>query len=72
MPTQQNFTTIQIKSIVDSLALGEQKLKSSTLATFNKKVQHMLAGEGFEAEIDKLPQATFNLSLEQDDTTEVL
>ena len=57
---------------MNSLALGEQKLKSSTLATFNKKVQDMLAGKEFEAEIDELPQAAFNLSLEQDDTGEVL
>lgn len=32
----------------------------------------MLAGKEFEAEIDELPQAAFNLSLEQDDTGEVL
>ena len=72
MPTQENFATIWVKPVVNSLALGEQKLKSSTLATFNKKVQDMLAGEEFEAEIDELPQAAFNLSLEQDDTGEVL
>ena len=60
-PTRQNIT--MITHVVDSLTLGEQKLKSSTLAMFNKKIRSMFAGEGFETEVDELPRATFDLSL---------
>ncbi|KAF8419233.1 hypothetical protein L210DRAFT_3307192, partial [Boletus edulis BED1] len=32
----------RIRLVVNSLALGEQKLKSATLATFNRKVRAMM------------------------------
>lgn len=69
-------TNTTVKPVVDSLASGEQKLKSSTLATFNRKVQSMLAGEGpgIEPEEDEIPPASFDdtdaafdLSLDIDD-----
>ena len=60
--TRQNIDGI--KHVLDSLASGEQKLKSSTLATFNKKIQSMFSGKAFEPEVDELPTAAFDLSLE--------
>ena len=50
--------------------LGEQKLKSSTLATFNHKVHSMLMGEEPEIEVDDIPQASFDMSLGLDDSTQ--
>lgn len=44
-----------IKPIIDTLAVGEKKLKSSTLATFNRKAKGMMAGNGFDAEVDEIP-----------------
>ncbi|KAF8119138.1 hypothetical protein EV363DRAFT_1412587 [Boletus edulis] len=46
-----------VKPVVDTLAIGAQKLKTSTLATFNRKVRAMIAGEVFEGEEDEIPQA---------------
>ncbi|KIJ05902.1 hypothetical protein PAXINDRAFT_20870 [Paxillus involutus ATCC 200175] len=51
-----------IRPVINTLATGEQKLKSSTLATFNRKVRGMIAGEGFELEEDELTPASFDLS----------
>lgn len=51
-----------VKPMVNILWEGEQKLKSSTLTTFNKKVQVMLAGGGFEPEEDELSAASFDLT----------
>ncbi|KAF8834574.1 hypothetical protein BDN67DRAFT_985220 [Paxillus ammoniavirescens] len=55
-----------IRRVVDTLAAGEQKLKSSTLATFNRKVRGMMAGEGIEIEEDETPQVSFDLSHDLD------
>lgn len=51
-----------VKPMVNILWEGERKLKSSTLTTFNKKVQVMLAGGGFEPEEDELSAASFDLT----------
>ncbi|KAG0695544.1 hypothetical protein DFH29DRAFT_1083321 [Suillus ampliporus] len=51
-----------VKPVIDVLAEGEQKLKSSTLSTFNRKVREMLAGKGYEQEEDKLLSAAFDLT----------
>ena len=58
----------KIRPVINTLALGEHKLKSATLTTFNRKVKAMMAGEGLEAEVDDIPQVDFNLSaLSSDD-----
>ncbi|KAF9234843.1 hypothetical protein BU15DRAFT_78605 [Melanogaster broomeanus] len=51
-----------VRPVVDTLATGEQKLKSATLATFNRKVRGMMAGEGFELEEDEIAPASFDFS----------
>jgi len=55
-----------IRPVVDTLMVGAQKLKLSTLATFNLKVKGMMAGEGFDNEEDKTPPLNFNLTDEVD------
>ncbi|KAG0698558.1 hypothetical protein DFH29DRAFT_1081734 [Suillus ampliporus] len=51
-----------VKPVVDTLMTGEKKMKTSTLATFNRKVRKMLAGEGFEQEEDEIPSLSFDLN----------
>ncbi|KAN0073711.1 hypothetical protein V8E55_011965 [Tylopilus felleus] len=53
-----------VKPVLDTLALGEQRLKSSSIATFNKKVQAMMVGESFDLDVEKdeLPPMMFNHS----------
>jgi hypothetical protein len=48
--------------VQDILTTGEQKLKSSTLGTFNKKVQGMITGQGFEEDVNELPSVTLDVS----------
>jgi hypothetical protein len=58
------------KKTVDILSLGEKRLKSSTLATFNKKVRRLHDGyldEDAELDIDEMPPVA--LSLEGDGQT---
>ena len=46
------------KKVVDIMALGEKRLKSSTLATFNKKVRRLHDGfvdEDAELDVDEVP-----------------
>ena len=50
----------RIKPVIDALAAGERKLKSSTLATFNRKVQALLVGQCVEDEEDEIPPASFD------------
>ena len=63
-PNREGSNTTKL--VIDALALGEQKLKSSTLTTFNKKIWSMLVGEWFETEVDDIPEVAFDLSLELD------
>ncbi|KAG1766487.1 hypothetical protein EV702DRAFT_980842, partial [Suillus placidus] len=51
-----------VKPMVNILWEGGQKLKSSTLATFNKKMQVMLVGGRFEPEEDELSAASFDFT----------
>jgi hypothetical protein len=46
------------KKVVDVMALGEKRLKSSTLATFNKKVRRLHDGfvdEDAKLDVDEVP-----------------
>ncbi|KAJ7025233.1 hypothetical protein C8F04DRAFT_1400755 [Mycena alexandri] len=47
------------KAVLDIQLVGEQKLKSSTLGTFNKKVLAMAAGIEFEEDEDECPAVSF-------------
>jgi hypothetical protein len=51
-----------VRPVTDTLITGEKKMKASTLATFNRKVRNMLAGEGFEQDKDEIPRPSFDLS----------
>ncbi|KAJ7251795.1 hypothetical protein B0H12DRAFT_1018313, partial [Mycena haematopus] len=50
----------------DILMVGEEKLKSSTLATFNKKIAAMVEGHSFEEEEDECPAMTLRVSDDSD------
>ena len=58
----------KVRAAVNILATGEAKLKSSSLATFNKKISAMVKGRAYEDELDGIPQA--NLSIGGTDDTE--
>ena len=52
------------KKTVNIISLGEKQLKSSTLATFNKKVQHLHNGyldEDTELDVEEMPPAVLSL-----------
>lgn len=61
------------KKTINILSLGEQRLKSSTLATFNKKVRRLHNGfndKEAELDIDTIPAVAINVNLgteEEDD-----
>ena len=61
----------KVKAIVDVLATGEAKLKSSSLATFNKKISAMVKGHAYEDEQDGIPQTQLSIGASDDteDTT---
>jgi hypothetical protein len=56
-----------VKAVADALSIGEKKLKSLTLLTFNKKVRSMIAGKEVEMETDELPPVDFDLLSHNDD-----
>jgi len=53
------------KPVVNILATGEAKLKSSLLATFNKKVHAMTNGHAYKHEEDTIPQAELSIGTEE-------
>lgn len=57
-----------VRPVINTLAVGAQKLKSSTLATFNSKVKGILAGKEFRVEEDEIPPTNFNFSDESNET----
>ncbi|KIK90529.1 hypothetical protein PAXRUDRAFT_151728, partial [Paxillus rubicundulus Ve08.2h10] len=62
IPCTEQANNTCVMPMVDVLASREQKLKSSTLVTFNCKVQAMILGEGFEADEDEIPRAAFDIT----------
>ncbi|KAF9219318.1 hypothetical protein BS17DRAFT_717832, partial [Gyrodon lividus] len=62
IPCTEPADNTRMTPVVNNLASGEQKLKSSTLVTFNRKVRAMILGEGFEADEDEIPRAAFDIT----------
>jgi hypothetical protein len=56
-----------VKPTPDLLTTGQHRLKSSTLATFNRKVGSLIEGEIVEDEDDKLPVVEFG-SIAEDES----
>lgn len=54
-----------VKPVVDTLASGEQKVKSS-LPTFHKKVRSMMAGIPVEPDNDELPHPAYESVVEME------
>ncbi|KAJ7845053.1 hypothetical protein B0H14DRAFT_2358303 [Mycena olivaceomarginata] len=59
-PTRSNNPRGKLSK--DIQKVGEAKLKSSTLATFNKKIIAMIEGHGFDEEEDDCPAILFGSS----------
>ena len=51
----------KVKGVVDVLATGEVKLKSSSLTAFNKKISAMVKGHVYEDEQDVIPQTQLSI-----------
>ena len=66
--TEKRLGNSKVKAAVDILTTGEAKLKSSSLATFNKKISAMVKGRAYDDEQDVIPQT--NLSIGGTDDTE--
>lgn len=57
----------KVKAVPDILALGEAKLKSSSLSTFNRKIRTMIEGGEFDEESDLLPSMSLSFNPEDND-----
>jgi hypothetical protein len=51
----------KVKAVIDILATGETKLKSPSLAAFNKKISAMIKGHAYEDEQDAIPQIQLSI-----------
>ncbi|KAH9160733.1 hypothetical protein EDB89DRAFT_1885651 [Lactarius sanguifluus] len=56
MYTEDRPGNAKAKAVPDILAMGEVKLLSSSLNTFNRKFCAMAEGRGYDEELDSLPQ----------------
>ena len=61
----------KVKAVVDILATGEAKLKSSSLSSFNKKISAMANGCAYSDEDDTIPPAQLSIGhqLEENENT---
>jgi len=57
----------KIKAVVNILATGEAKLKSSSLASFNKKVCAMVNGHAYEHEEDTIPEVQLTITTQAEE-----
>lgn len=55
------------KPVMDILTSREAKLKSSSLATFNKKISAMINGQAYKHEEDTIPQVQLSIGTEATD-----
>ncbi|KAG2737658.1 hypothetical protein P692DRAFT_20788007 [Suillus brevipes Sb2] len=60
--TSERMENDSVQPVIDTLITGEKKMKMGTIATFNRKVRSMFAGQGFEQEEDEIPRLSFDLS----------
>lgn len=67
---RQGHDNDTVKPVVDILAAGEQKLKSASLATFNKKVHTLINGHSVEEEVDEIPGVDYGDPIDNDDDGE--
>ncbi|KAF9045232.1 hypothetical protein BJ165DRAFT_1346600, partial [Panaeolus papilionaceus] len=70
-PNRRNSS--KVVAVVDGMAVGEQKLKSSTISTFNRKVKAMVTGHKYveteqdQGEEDTLPPIAITIHIQDDD-----
>ena len=58
---------VQPKPITDLQGIGWQKFESSSLATFNKKIQDLKAGNPAEGETDDISSPSFHIEITAND-----
>jgi len=68
--TENRSGNNKVVTIPDLLDLGEKKLKSSTLTTFNRKVLAMVEGRRYNEEEDTLPQIALATAINEDSNSE--
>jgi hypothetical protein len=56
-----------VKPVIDILAAGEQKLKSASLATFNKKVHTLINRHSVEDKVDEIARVDYGDPTETED-----
>lgn len=57
-----------MKLTANILLLGEERLKSSTLTNFNKKVRRLHDGYAVAAEVDDIPEMDIGVELDGEGT----
>ena len=65
--TEDQIGNMKTKAVTNILFVGGEKLKSSSLNTFNRKIRAMAEGWQYDEEIDSLPQNTLAINLEDDE-----
>lgn len=63
--TKDRLGNAKAKAVPDILAVGEAKLKSSSLSTFNRKIRTMIEGGNIDEELDSLPEISLSVNLEE-------
>ena len=66
---RERYPNSDAKSVTNLLDEGENKFRSSSLKTFNKKIQALNQGFAAEDEIDELGAAEFASLLEEDESS---
>jgi hypothetical protein len=54
---------VQPKAITDLRRIGRQKFESSSLSTFNKKIQDLKLGNPMEREVDDISTPNFHIEI---------
>ncbi len=71
--TEDRRGNLKAKAVPNVLSVGEAKLKSSSLNTFNRKIRAMVEGWQYDEESDSLPQIALTLNPgDCDDPSEVV
>ena len=65
--TEDRAGNAKAKAVPDILIVGEAKLKSSSLSTFNRKIRAMIEGGKFDEESDLLPEIDLLVNIEDSD-----
>ena len=68
--TEDRPGNAKAKAVPNILTIGEAKLKSSSLSTFNRKICVMKEGGKYNEESDSLPQITLSVISEPEESND--